>query len=685
MNNRQILEALKLQPLTDEEKSARHILGRLYGPIATCNASTRNGRKYNRDLWEKALSDDIFKEKIKNKSLFLELGHPLDREETDMEKICACIPEMPTIVDGDLYAYVDILDTNNGRLLKTLCDYGFVPGISSRGSGDVLENDEVDPETFFLETWDIVQLPAVKDARLAMCESINTNRSKLRKALTESFKKASDKEKEDMKEALDNLAIDIDVPLQIESLKESLNGEEFNKLIELAPKCFEKSLDKITLADIEQFKKDHKVRDDKELIPAMEKCCSEKTCNEALDAAVDDIPRAEDAIPWAAGEEPLTEEKEDNSDIETEETETEEEVDFKDAPELPEDTETEDKVEEVSTEPIFTPDDVKEVAQKIVDEVKNDKVKDDEEVKEVIENKVDEATKEKVEELGYDSEKSDNIDEVKSEEEITEPEEEIAAEEEVIEEPVDETAEAEDNGDEEVIESLKEAIRQKDLLENEVKDLKSSKAVSDAEVNKLKEELNKYRVAFARVSGVAAKTKSLETEIESLTEKLNQKDYEIKSLNESHSVKLTESVDKTAKQIQSLTEKLTSKQKELEDTESKLTEQANVYKQKLTERTEVAKKYKTKFTETLNKYIDFRASMLGVRPAEITNRLSENFTLNDIDSVCETILEEGFYMGTLPIGPNSQAKIKVNEPKQPKATSNFEEECFKDLLDLADL
>lgn len=151
-NATQILETLRLQPLTDEEKKSRHILGRLYGPIATCEESTRNGRKYNRELWERALADDVFREKVANKSLFLELGHPSDREETDMEKICACIPELPKIVDGDLYAYVDILDTANGRLLKTLCDYGFVPGISSRGSGDVMPNDEVDPETFFLET-----------------------------------------------------------------------------------------------------------------------------------------------------------------------------------------------------------------------------------------------------------------------------------------------------------------------------------------------------------------------------------------------------------------------------------------------------------------------------------------------------------------------------------------------------
>ena len=127
----EILEALKMQPLTEEEKASRHILGRWYGPIATCNESTRNGRRYNRELWERALNDELFHEKIANKCLFLELGHPQDREETDMSKVCACIPEMPKIINGDLCACVDILDTPNGKILKTLCDYGFVPGISS--------------------------------------------------------------------------------------------------------------------------------------------------------------------------------------------------------------------------------------------------------------------------------------------------------------------------------------------------------------------------------------------------------------------------------------------------------------------------------------------------------------------------------------------------------------------------
>ena len=225
----EILEALKMQPLTEEEKASRHILGRWYGPIATCNESTRNGRRYNRELWEKALNDELFHEKIANKCLFLELGHPQDREETDMSKVCACIPEMPKIINGDLCACVDILDTPNGRILKTLCDYGFVPGVSSRGSGDVMPNNDVDPDTFYLETFDCVAIPAVKRARGVMCESLDKNAANLKKALTESINKASEEDKAIMKETLENLDIDIESSEEVKeepaSEKETVNGK----------------------------------------------------------------------------------------------------------------------------------------------------------------------------------------------------------------------------------------------------------------------------------------------------------------------------------------------------------------------------------------------------------------------------------------------------------------------------
>ena len=51
-SKQKVLEALQMQPLTEEEKASRHILARLYGPIATCKEKTRNGRGYNKELWK---------------------------------------------------------------------------------------------------------------------------------------------------------------------------------------------------------------------------------------------------------------------------------------------------------------------------------------------------------------------------------------------------------------------------------------------------------------------------------------------------------------------------------------------------------------------------------------------------------------------------------------------------------
>ena len=42
--------ALKFQKLNPEEKAKRGILGRLYGPVASFAAPTRNGRLYSQEL-----------------------------------------------------------------------------------------------------------------------------------------------------------------------------------------------------------------------------------------------------------------------------------------------------------------------------------------------------------------------------------------------------------------------------------------------------------------------------------------------------------------------------------------------------------------------------------------------------------------------------------------------------------
>ena len=96
------------------------------------------------------------KEKLANRCLFGELGHPTDRIETDMEKIAICLAEKPKKTkDVKLKGVFDILNTPNGRILKALCDYGCQIGVSSRGEGDIVEdfngNQSVDCDTYQCE------------------------------------------------------------------------------------------------------------------------------------------------------------------------------------------------------------------------------------------------------------------------------------------------------------------------------------------------------------------------------------------------------------------------------------------------------------------------------------------------------------------------------------------------------
>lgn len=210
-----MLESLKgteceYQKLSLEEQAKRGILGRLAGPIADFKEATRNGRLYEESLWEKVFEDPIMKEKLANRCVFGELGHPVDRIETDMEKVAICLAEKPKkSKDGKLMGVFDILDTPNGRILKTLCDYGCNIGISSRGEGDILESfgsqDRVDPDTYYCECWDAVLVPGVKSARLKpVTESLNTRKS-LYESLNEQLDKASPDDKLIMQETLDKL------------------------------------------------------------------------------------------------------------------------------------------------------------------------------------------------------------------------------------------------------------------------------------------------------------------------------------------------------------------------------------------------------------------------------------------------------------------------------------------------
>lgn len=228
-------DAFKYTKLTEEECKSRGILGRLKGIIADSKSATRNGRLYSKELWEKVFENPIMKEKIANRVCYGELCHPEDRTETDMEKIAVCLAEQPKISDdGKIYGVFDILDTPNGRILKTLCDYGTTIGVSSRGTGDLITdedgNESVDPNTYNCECWDVVLIPAVESARLQYVnESLDAKDYNLKKALNESLDKSTPNDRRVMEETLNKLGINT-------SDSENIDSKETSKQLENSSK-----------------------------------------------------------------------------------------------------------------------------------------------------------------------------------------------------------------------------------------------------------------------------------------------------------------------------------------------------------------------------------------------------------------------------------------------------------------
>lgn len=208
-------EDLVFTDTADDVKTSEAILGTLEGPCADFIDSTRNGRHYSEELWNRVFADPIVNELIENGGVVGELDHPTDREETDSSRIAIIMREKPTKKNGKLWAKFDILNTPLGKIAYTLAKAGFKLGISSRGSGDVSPNfdgtEEVDESTYDFKAFDLVLLPAVKSARLNLVtEGLDTKKFNYKQALLESLASVNDKERVIMKETLDNLNIQLD-------------------------------------------------------------------------------------------------------------------------------------------------------------------------------------------------------------------------------------------------------------------------------------------------------------------------------------------------------------------------------------------------------------------------------------------------------------------------------------------
>lgn len=699
-------EGIQYQKLSPEEMKARGILGRLVGPCADFYNPTRNGRKYSEQLWENVFNNPIMQEKIKNGVCFGELGHPTDRTEIDMEKIAVCLREQPVKNDkGQLCAVLDILDTPNGRILKTLCDYGSTVGISSRGQGDLITDingdEAVDPDTYECECFDIVLVPAVESARLKYVnESLDTNKINMRKALKESLDSASDEDKKVMTETLKQLHIKLNESDAADDYKKE--AEQFIKDIETMP------IDEVSYYYNTDFDfPNHAPEDDvEEKIYAALKArldlseCKELTEEKEEDKAEEEISEedAVEEIDEPEAEEPVEElaSEEEQPEVEASEEAKEEES----ADEAAGDKDAEEaEITEKSEEEIFL-DYLK--ANFNEEQIKNACKALDIEVPEAdeadgLEEKPVEG-EEEIEEVGAAEESSTAEDDNK------ECDSESCADTDESKEGEDKVEEATDDGDEALVKTLQEALKTKSTLENNVKDLQEKLAVSDTKVNELNEEINKQKKAIARLAGLSKANKDLKDNVSALEESLKSKDATIEEQktriarlvksnkqNVSESLSLNESVKAQTTQVETLTESLNKANEEVKALKEQAEKSNNSVKElteNLNKTTSLKEAYKKLANNAVNKYIEVKARTYGLTATDIKRKLGESYSLSDVDQVCEDLKAYQLNVSKLPFNVGGKVGVRVNEGSQrlpQNKRENDDDDVDESLIKLANL
>lgn len=125
-----------IEESTENSNKKKHYIT---GSFLKMDTRNQNGRLYPHDVVEEAINEFV-ENKVKFNRAVGELNHP-HTPEIDLGRISHIIEDLH--IDGkDVIGKARLLDTEQGKIAKVLCDEGLSFGVSLRALGDV-DNDGV--------------------------------------------------------------------------------------------------------------------------------------------------------------------------------------------------------------------------------------------------------------------------------------------------------------------------------------------------------------------------------------------------------------------------------------------------------------------------------------------------------------------------------------------------------------
>jgi len=134
----------------------------LSGIMQMCETLNGNGRVYTKPVLEREVGK--YKKLVEQNRALGELDHP-DKVEVSLEKVSHKVNEI-WMEGNKVMGKIQVLETPAGKTLRALVEGGCSIGISSRGTGSVMEQGgkSVVQEDFELVCFDVVSEPSTPGA-----------------------------------------------------------------------------------------------------------------------------------------------------------------------------------------------------------------------------------------------------------------------------------------------------------------------------------------------------------------------------------------------------------------------------------------------------------------------------------------------------------------------------------------